>query len=169
MQQTKWLDRKFPIITDNGVLPNIIERLEGTPARVSDKVSGLTSTQTSQPGGHWSIKKEIGHLLDLEPLWLKRVFQIIETSTEMEAADMSNKKTHETDHDRRDIVELTSEFKANRQKLVDTLRQLTAEDLQKSTLHPRLGTPMRIIDLAYFVAEHDDHHLTKITMLAGFK
>jgi uncharacterized damage-inducible protein DinB len=169
VKQTNWLDRKFPVITDNGLLPNIIERLEGTPARVSAKVAGLSITTTSQSTGTWSIKKEIGHLLDLEPLWLKRAFQIIENRTEMDAADMSNKKTHETDHDARDMTELVSEFKANRQKLVDVLQRLTDEDLQKSTLHPRLGTPMRIIDLAYFVAEHDDHHLTKITMLSGVK
>ena len=31
---------------------------------------------------------------------------------------------------------------------------------------PRLGTPMRLVDLAFFVAEHDDHHLAQITFLA---
>jgi hypothetical protein len=31
--------------------------------------------------------------------------------------------------------------------------------------HPRLGTPMRLIDLAYFVAEHDDHHLARLREL----
>ncbi len=35
----------------------------------------------------------------------------------------------------------------------------------RSALHPRLGTPMRLIDLALFTAEHDDHHLAAITAL----
>ena len=35
--------------------------------------------------------------------------------------------------------------------------------------HPRLGTPMRLIDLAFFVAEHDDHHLAQITHLANLR
>jgi len=34
--------------------------------------------------------------------------------------------------------------------------------LMYSSLHPRLKTPMRIVDLAYFVAEHDDHHIAAI-------
>jgi|GEM_PF-4393916 len=36
-----------------------------------------------------------------------------------------------------------------------------------TALHPRLKTPMRIVDLAYFVAEHDDHHLSRIRELVG--
>ena len=32
-------------------------------------------------------------------------------------------------------------------------------------LDPRLRTPMRLIDLGFFVAEHDDHHLARITEL----
>jgi hypothetical protein len=31
--------------------------------------------------------------------------------------------------------------------------------------HPRPGTPMRLIDLAYFVAEHDDHDLARLREL----
>jgi hypothetical protein len=31
--------------------------------------------------------------------------------------------------------------------------------------HPRLDRPMRVMDLAVFVAEHDDHHLARITEL----
>jgi hypothetical protein len=40
---------------------------------------------------------------------------------------------------------------------------LKEEDVFKFSLHPRLKTPMRTIDLFTFVAEHDDHHLAKIT------
>lgn|GEM_PF-5393098 len=32
-------------------------------------------------------------------------------------------------------------------------------------LHPRLGVPMRLIDLALFTVEHDDHHLAVISAL----
>lgn len=43
--------------------------------------------------------------------------------------------------------------------------RLTDEQLTYSALHPRLKTPMRVIDLAYFVAEHDDHHLSRVREL----
>jgi hypothetical protein len=32
----------------------------------------------------------------------------------------------------------------------------------RAALHPRLKTPMRLVDHLYFVAEHDDHHLAYI-------
>jgi len=35
----------------------------------------------------------------------------------------------------------------------------------RAALHPRLQQPMRVLDLAFFVAEHDDHHLAHITRL----
>jgi hypothetical protein len=35
----------------------------------------------------------------------------------------------------------------------------------KSSFHPRLKKPMRIVDLFLFVAEHDDHHLARIAEL----
>ena len=34
--------------------------------------------------------------------------------------------------------------------------------ITRTALHPRLLTPMRVIDLCFFVAEHDDHHLARI-------
>jgi hypothetical protein len=36
-----------------------------------------------------------------------------------------------------------------------------------TSLHPRLKVPMNVIDLAYFVAEHDDYHLVRISELLG--
>jgi hypothetical protein len=33
-------------------------------------------------------------------------------------------------------------------------------------VHPRLQQPMRVVDMAFFVAEHDDHHLARMTQLA---
>ena len=165
MKQTKWFDRQFPIIRDNGLLPTIVERLEGTPARLFGKIQRIDFTQDKVIDGQWSIKKEIGHLLDLEPLWLGRAHQILNSAPSLTAADLTNKKTNETKHDDRDAIDLVTEFSNSRQQFVDFLRNAKDEDLDKASVHPRLKTPMKVVDLAYFVAEHDDHHLAKITLL----
>ena len=167
MIQTKWFDRQFPLNLDNGLLVDIIERLEGTPVRLAGKIDQIIIPKNVALDGRWSIKKEIGHLLDLEPLWLERAFQIINDHSQLKQADLTNRKTHETDHDERNLPDLVSEFREARQQLVDLLRAVKDEDLEKSATHPRLGTPMRLTDLAYFVAEHDDHHLAKITLLSN--
>jgi uncharacterized damage-inducible protein DinB len=167
MNRTPWFLRTFPNIDDNGLLPGIMERLEGTPARITEKISGIdSSVLIRQSPEKWSIKKEIGHLVDLEPLWQQRIDQIASGESQMVVADLTNQKTHITPHDDRDIEELIEEFKQVRQKTMAMLTLLTDEDLSKSSLHPRLMKSMRIIDLAFFVAEHDDHHLAQITFLA---
>jgi uncharacterized damage-inducible protein DinB len=166
MNRTPWFSRTFPIIDDNGLLPGIMERLEGTAARITEKISRIDSSVLNrQSSEKWSIKKEIGHLIDLEPLWQQRIDQIAYGVSQMTVADLTNRKTHITPYDDRNMEELIAEFKQVRQKTMSILNSLTDEDLSKSSLHPRLMKPMRIIDLAFFVAEHDDHHLAQITFL----
>ena len=83
----------------------------------------------------------------------------------MREADLSNRKTNEAGHNNSTIDELTSGFENQRKALVNKLKGLNEENLNEISLHPRLKTPMRIIDLCYFVAEHDDHHLAQINIL----
>jgi len=166
MKRTNWFDRKFSPIEDNGILPCIIERLEGTPARLAEKMKQINKASLSVSKNHkWSIKREIGHLIDLEPLWLERAKEIIAGEPDLKKADLTNSKTQEADHDAREVTALVTDFSTHRQYLVQLLRALKDTDLDRSSKHPRLGTPMKIIDLAYFVAEHDDHHLAQITFL----
>jgi len=148
---------------DNGVLPAIIERLAGTPARVEELTSGLDDQLLSiKPDGKWSIKEEIGHLSDLEPLWSGRLDDFINREPELKAADLTNRKTHEASHNKTSLSTLLDNFRKERRRLVARLISLDEYELLHAALHPRLKTPMRVIDLAYFVAEHDDHHLASI-------
>lgn len=163
MKRTKWFERKFPLQDDNGILPCIIERLEGTSVRISELVNKLSDGHLSkQQGERWSVKQNIGHLNDLEPLWLTRVIEISAGDPELTAADLSNEKTHKAAHNSKNVNNLIEQFRASRNNLVEKLRNLNDAELDNSSMHPRLKTPMKIIDLAYFVAEHDDHHLADI-------
>jgi uncharacterized damage-inducible protein DinB len=111
------------------------------------------------------MQENVGHLVDLEPLWLTRAQQLFAGTTQLAAADLTNRRTHEAGHNRRHIWDLLRDFRAARTQLLDQLSQANDEVIGRSALHPRLGTPMRLIDLALFVAEHDDHHLVTITGL----
>lgn len=83
----------------------------------------------------------------------------------MEPADMTNRRTEEAGHDAKTISELVTDFERVRKQLVDALMAATPDDLLKQSLHPRLQQPMRLVDIAYFTAEHDDHHLVRISAL----
>lgn len=163
MERSPWINRSFKAIDDNGLLPGIIERLEGTPSRIRNKVKDADEAFLDKSiNSKWSIKQEIGHLADLEPLWFLRLEQLIKGVPEMSPADMTNRKTTEADHNEKSAEELIKAFEVERNKLVSKLRGLHEVDLLKSSIHPRLKINMRIVDLAYFVAEHDDHHLVQI-------
>jgi len=45
--------------------------------------------------------------------------------------------------------------------------ELDASLFARTIPHPRLKTPMRLVDHLYFVAEHDDHHLARIWELVN--
>lgn len=166
MKRTPWLSRTFPAIEDSGLLPNILERLQGTPARLEEKMRTYPGSINNKPlADKWSIKQEIGHLIDLEVLGLERIGQLKAGQPELTAADMSNRKTQEGDHDKRPFEDLLAEFRTERSKLVASFHSLSDAELEHASFHPRLKRPMKAVDLAYFIAEHDDHHLAQITYL----
>lgn len=166
MKRTKWFDRKFPIMEDNGALPSIIERLAGTPARVEEIVRNTNASILKiKPDGKWSIKEHIGHLGDLETLWLGRMDDFEKELPELRAADLTNQKTHTANHNATEIKTLLQRLREHQMQFVNRLRNLSEEQLMLRAMHPRLKTPMRIIDHAYFVAEHDDHHLVSMRQI----
>ena len=166
MQQVKWFSRSFDFASDQNILPSIIERLAGTPARLEEKFKFIpVEILTVRIDGTWSIKENVGHLTDLEPLWQGRLDDILSGKTELRPTDLQNIKTAEANHDAVHIEKLLVDFRAIRNKTVQLLENITEEQVFMSALHPRLKTPMRTMDLFLFAAEHDDHHLARITEL----
>ena len=78
------------------------------------------------------------------------------------AADLRNRKTHDANHNARDVNDILAEFRAARSHLLDRVGALPSEAFARTMLHPRLKQPMRLVDHLYFAAEHDDHHLAVI-------
>jgi hypothetical protein len=64
------------------------------------------------------------------------------------------------------LDELLASFRQIRTETVIALENIDESIVFKSAFHPRLKTPMRTMDLFLFVAEHDDHHLARITELS---
>jgi uncharacterized damage-inducible protein DinB len=164
MSKLKWFERKFDFHLGPDSFPTLLERLVGTPARLDEKCRSLPpDLLTLRIEGAWTIKQHIGHLSDLEPLWQKRIEDILAGKPEMLAADLENRKTHEANHNDASLNDLLAEFRKLRLQTIAMAGNLGDADLTRSSFHPRLKKPMRIIDLFEFVAEHDDHHLAKIS------
>lgn len=166
MQQIKWFNREFNFTSDQNIFPLIIERLSGTPVRLEEKITSLPADiLTTRLDGKWTIKENVGHLIDLEPLWQGRLEDIMNGEMELRPTDLQNTKTTTANHNSVAVLELLKSFRQIRTKTIKLIEKLTEEQILKSALHPRLKTPMRTMDLFLFVAEHDDHHLATITEL----
>lgn len=166
MIRTKWTERTFSFDFPEGWMFNIIERLHGTEPRLSMLIENLEEDNLRRkPEGQWSIKEHIGHLTDLEELHEGRLDDFMAGIPVLRAADMTNAKTEAASHNNRDVITLVREFSVKREQFIEKLRSLPDATLLSKAMHPRLQVPMRPVDVAYFTAEHDDHHLASIRAL----
>lgn len=163
MASSKWFDREFNLGFDVEQYTAIYQQLKGAPARLRQTVNGLPeSTLANKPDGKWSIKEQAAHLSVMEPLWRVRFLDIRERKPILTVADLTNSATTDGGFNALPIAELLQRFDTQRAETLRLLDSIDALDTNNTSLHPRLKQPMRIIDLAYFVAEHDDHHITII-------
>jgi uncharacterized damage-inducible protein DinB len=165
----RWFERRFSFEhLSEADFPFQVERLRGAPARAEDKTRGLPRGRLTRPGGgdSWSIQEHVGHLVDLDPLHDARLDDYRAGASVLRAADLQNRRTHDARHNERPLAELVLAFRGERGRFVERLDAWEADRLSVSAIHPRLQQPMRLVDMLYFVAEHDDHHLAWMTALA---
>ena len=167
VERMLWIERKFSFdFLPVWMYPNVVERVRGTPARLEDLVkSAPPESLTRREGDKWSIQEHAGHLLDLEPLGMNRLDDFEMERETLHAADMENRKTHEANHNANKIENILGAFRAERMEFVRRLDTYDDGFVTRVALHPRLQMKVRVLDLAYFIAEHDDHHLSRISEL----
>jgi DinB superfamily len=167
-QVPTWFERRFGFSFGVEVWPNVCARLRGTPARLDETVRGREhEVLIHKEGSGWSAQEHAGHLWDLEELWLARVEDYVAGRELLTVADLRNRKTDLAGHNERALAEILAGFRTARGRLLTRVEGLDAGLFGRAIPHPRLGTPMRLVDHLYFVAEHDDHHLARIWEMVG--
>jgi hypothetical protein len=157
----RWIDRKFSFDLSLSEFPNIVQRLESMPARARIICESATDWALSfKPGRRWSAKEHIGHLDDLGAVDERRLNDYLSNASSLSAADITNPITEAANHNAKPWVEIIERLKDNRLHFTCQLAQLTPADLIRTARHLRLQQQMRLIDWLWFIAEHDDHHLT---------
>jgi len=168
MARIKWTDRTFDFNFPTGLYPEMIERLHGVPARLEEHCRNVREDLlTFQLDRRWSMQENAGHLLDLESLVQQRIGEYLAGAEVLHAADMSNRKTYDASHNDVASQTILNNFRRERTLLVEQLSGLDGEVFGRVALHPRLNVNMRLVDMLYFQAEHDDYHLTRISELRG--
>jgi uncharacterized damage-inducible protein DinB len=157
-----WTSRSFRFDSPVDLYPELIERLRGTPARAEEIArTAPAAVLTRRDGDTWSIQENLGHLADLEPLFMGRLDDFDAGTETLRPADMTNRATHEADHNARPIASVLSDLRTRRDRLIARLEALAPADFARTALHPRLQQPMRVVDMLFFHAEHDDYHLAR--------
>jgi len=166
IDRNEWIKRQFSFGLPVGMFGNVVERVRGTPARLEDLTRGLSrELLTPRDGDKWSIQEQVGHLLDLEDLGLRRLDDFEAGRETLTAADMTNRQTHEANHNANTIENILTKFRKERMLFVERLDAYDESLVQRTAMHPRLKQKIRVIDLVFFIAEHDDHHLARISEL----
>ncbi len=161
-----WVDKKFEYEKMDNKYSDLIVRLEKTIS-ILEELTGTLPTEilTKKDGDSWSIQESTGHLLEVEALFTGRLEDYQNHLGELRPADMTNKRTYDADYNKVDIRKTLADFKAVRVKYVEDLRSLPEGEFFRSSFHPRLKKQMRLIDMLFFQAEHDDHHITTMKNL----
>jgi len=162
MKELPWFERNMVFGKPKEMLPYFLERLDGTIVRLQSKVKGVSDKVLSgQANGKWSVKQNIGHLADVDEIGSKRIQEIISGISPMSPAVVEPK----LDYSNMPIDEVINRFAKFRNENILRFQNLPDVDLAKTSLHPRFKVLMTPVDLAWFKAEHDDHHLVKINFI----
>ncbi len=157
-----WFDREWSFGLPIHAFSAVVERLRGTPVLAAHLLTGVSEEALgARVGGQWSAKDHLGHLDDLSDLDELRLEEFLNGASVLSAADPTNAATVRADHANRPARDVVTGLRVRREELVRRLEGLGEDDVGRTSLHPRLQQPMRLIDWAFFVAEHDDHHLAK--------
>lgn len=166
MSTSKWFGRKFDFSFGPDEYPSLYQRLQQAPDTLAHLLTGIPAhIMNYRPDGKWSVKEHAGHLSILEPLWRTRINDILEKKQVLTVADLENKATSEAGFNNDTITTLLERFRAERSATIELLDSINVPGNNQISMHPRLQQPMRIMDIAYFTAEHDDHHIGVIREL----
>lgn len=159
MKRLDWIERTFNFGVPKGLLPFHLERLEGTIYRLEHKVKGVEDKVLSERyNDKWSIKQNIGHLAEVDQVNNRRIDEILAGVPVLSPAIFEPQ-----DYNPWPIEKVVDFFRDVRMANIMKYRGLSDIHLTKGSLHPRMKVMITPVDLSLFDAEHDDHHLLKIS------
>jgi rubrerythrin/uncharacterized damage-inducible protein DinB len=142
----------------------IVSILEKIPAEVEELIGGrddlLLSKRPTQE--EWCVKEIVGHIIEVDRLFLKRVQTIMETQGLPNLPSTAPPwKLHEgKGYENWKTSELISQLKENRDTTLAFLSNLKDEDWTR--LGSNQGSPVSLLDLGTWLTNHDVGHVAQI-------
>jgi uncharacterized damage-inducible protein DinB len=159
----KWINRKFKFEFSENDYPHLISRLKDAVPHLHNLLGKLDpEILRLRDEGKWSIQENVGHLYDADTLFMGRLEDYLNGLDSLRPDDLSGQKTHDSDFNSQTISEILNKFQERRQVFIGKLEKLDPSIFGRSAYHPRLKKQMRLCDMLYFQAEHDDYHIKRI-------
>ena len=141
---------------------DVVELLRQQIASMSDLFGGMTDRQASfrYADDKWSLKQLIGHLTDMERVFVYRALRIARGDTTPTVGFDSDGFAARSNSDERSLVDLLSEFVLNRKSTIAFFSTLghPAWELKGTTN----GFNYSVRAIAFVIAGHNEHHLKVI-------
>ena len=165
-QKENWLEKQFDFDFPASQYIEFLQFLGETPSHLEALVESLPNEiLVCRDGDSWSIQENVGHLLTAESLFLGRLDDYENDASVLQPARFEDNPTDKANFNIKDIQWILNEFRMQREKYMNRLDVLHPEEFEKAILHPRLNKPMRLCDMLFFHAQHDQHHLIRISEL----
>lgn len=168
MKPIPWSERQLPVGKGPEEWPVLLERMQGTPHRLAvlfrhQPIERLVLRM--QEG--WSPLEHVAHLLHLDQRFQERVDDFVQRRPRLCAIELHDQERVLRSQRERMPGDLIEEFRLSRLHLVRRLRALDDAVLRHRAAHPCRGIAMGPVDMALWIAEHDDHHLATVRARLG--
>jgi rubrerythrin/uncharacterized damage-inducible protein DinB len=142
----------------------IISTLEGIPVEVEELIGDVDdAVLSSRPSQEeWCVKEIVGHMIEVDRLFLKRVQTIMQTQglPELPAAPPPWKLQEGKGYENLSASEVLDELTKTRRATLALLYNLRDEDWTRSGSNQ--GSPVSLLDLGTWLTNHDIGHVAQI-------
>ena len=149
----------------------LIDQMEAFPERLLALIEDADDAALYyRPGAQeWSVAEVIGHLEDVDALFMGRVHQALTEDDPLFTVYEQTGPVRQRDFQRQPVGALLAIFLARRAYFVNYLRGLTDAQLNRAGGHPMHGT-MTVTRIPASIPRHDQTHYDQIaTNLALFR
>lgn len=137
--------------------------LAAFPALLRETVRNLSDTQVRfrPAAGEWSIVEIIGHYIDIDLLWMRRIGQMSNADNPQLAPAEQDQRVAEAHYHEKDPGALLARFAEVRAETVAALRLIHSNNLARPAIHPLRG-PITLGDIFTILPGHDQIHTAQI-------
>lgn len=147
---------------------SVTTRLQYQHKSLIEIIDGLSDEQVRRPYivGKWSIFENIVHLETYQPVFIKRVKQILEGNNPVFDRYMAETDPMFHEHCNLSTREIMQSLLTTRKELSAGILTFPDTDLNKYGVHPVYG-PMNLLHWLNFFLLHEAHHLFTIFKLVA--